>query len=149
MLAGERNPSASHYYYGKFRYHFHHAWSPRELKSSLPIMKEIDEEERPSVRANKSKQAGFTGISILHQLNPLYNFNVIQDLVFDAMHNIPLNVASHHLHYYFNEGILTKQDVDKNLKKVMWTPGTIRSYSCCIILYMATYMIMNMIVFGS
>ena len=103
MLAGERNPSASNYYYGNFRYRFRHAWSARELESSLPVMKEVDEEERPSVRANKSKQTGFTGISILHQLNPLYNFNVIQDLVFDAMHNIPLNLASHHLHYYFNE----------------------------------------------
>ena len=52
---------------------------------------------RRIVQSNKSKQTGFTDISILHQLNPLYNFNVIQDLVFDAMHNIPLNVASHHL----------------------------------------------------
>ena len=101
----------------------------------------VDKEERPSVRANKSKQTGFTGISILHQLNPLYNFNVMQDLVFDAMHNIPLNVASHHLHYYFNEGILTNQDVDKNLKKVPWTPG---SYSYRTILHMATYMLVNL-----
>ena len=86
-------------------------------------MKEIDQEERPSIRANRSKETGFTGLSILHQLNSLYGFNVMQDLVFDAMHNIPLNVASHHLHYYFNEGILKKQDVDKNLKKVPWTAG--------------------------
>lgn len=146
MLTGERNPSGTNYYYGNFRYHFRHAWSARELESSLPMMKEVDEEERPSVRANKSKQTGFTGISILHQLNPLYNFNVMQDLVFDAMHNIPLNVASHHLHYYFNEGILTKQDVDKNLKKVPWTPG---SYSYCTILHIATYMLVNLCLLSS
>ena len=66
-------------------------------------MKEIDQEEGPSVRANKSKETGFTGLSILHQLNSLYGFNIMQNLVFDAIHNISLNVASHHLHYYFNE----------------------------------------------
>ena len=49
--------------------------------------------------------------------------SLIKDLVFDAMHNIPLNVASHHLHYYFNEGMLSAQDVDKTLKKVPWTAG--------------------------
>jgi len=53
----------------------------------------------------------------------LYGFNVTLDLVFDAMHNIPLNVASHHLHYYFNEGILTKQAVDKEFKIIPWTAG--------------------------
>ena len=99
-------------------------------------MKEIDQEERPSVRANKSKETGFTGLSILHHLNSLYGFNVMQDLVFDAMHNIPLNVASHHLHYYFNEGVLTKQDVDKNLKKVPWTAGTYNLYAVSSFVYM-------------
>jgi len=85
----------------------------------------IDSEERPTHRVNKSKRTGFTGFSILHQLHPLYGFNVIQDLVFDAMHNIPLNVASHHLHYYFNEEILSQQAVDRRLKRVQWTAGKI------------------------
>jgi len=85
----------------------------------------IDSEERPTHRVNKSKRTGFTGLSILHQLHPLYGFNVIQDLVFDAMHNIPLNVASHHLHYYFNEEILSQQAVDRRLKRVQWTAGKI------------------------
>ena len=58
-------------------------------------MKQVDIEERPSVRANKSKESGFTGLSILHQLHAIYRFDVILDLVLDAMHNIPLNVASH------------------------------------------------------
>lgn len=49
MLAGGKNPSASNYYCGNFHYRFRHAWSARELESLLPIMKEVDEEERPSV----------------------------------------------------------------------------------------------------
>ena len=123
VFSGERNPSATNYYYGNFRYHTRYPWQERELESSLPVMKQVDMEERPSVRANKSKESGFTGLSILHQLHAIYGFDVTLDLVFDAMHNIPLNVASHHLHYYFNEGILSKQDVDKKLKKIPWTAG--------------------------
>ena len=124
MCAGERNPLGTNYYYGNFRYRNHYLWPARELQSSLPKMKEVEMEDCPSIRANKAKQSGFTGLSILHTLNTLYRFDFIKDLVFDEMHNIPLNVASHHLHFYFNEGILSRQDVDKKLKKVPWTAGT-------------------------
>ena len=64
----------------------------------------------------KSQVTGFTGLSLLHKLHPLYGFNVLHNLVFDTMYIIPLNVASHHLHYYFNEEILSRQDVDRRLK---------------------------------
>jgi len=87
------------------------------------MMNNIAVEERPTVRANKSKESGLTGLSILHQLNPLHGFNIIRDLVFDTMHNIPLNVANHHLHYYFDEGILSWSDVNNRLIKVQWTAG--------------------------
>lgn len=123
MHVGERNPLATNYYYGNFRYHNRHPWSAKTLQLSLLKMKDVELEDRPTIRTNKAKRSGFTGLSILHKLNALYGFDVIKDLVFDAMHNIPLNVASHHLHYYFNEGILSRQDVDKNLKKVPWTAG--------------------------
>ena len=69
-------------------------------------MKRVDIEDRSSVRASLAKQCGFTGLSILHRLNCLYGFDVLLDTVYDAMHNIPLNVASHHLHYYLNEGLI-------------------------------------------
>jgi len=123
IFSGQRNPSGTNYYYGNFRYHVRHPWPARELELSLPMMNSIEVEERPTVRANKSKESGLTGLSILHQLNPLYGFNIIRDLVFDAMHNIPLNVANHHLHYYFDEGILSWRDVNNRLKNVQWTAG--------------------------
>lgn len=123
VIIGERNPAGTNYYYGKFRYHHRHPWPARVLQSSLPSMKQVEMEDRPTARINKAKQSGFTGVSILHTLHALYGFDVLHDLVFDAMHNIPLNVASHHLHYYFNEGIINSQDVDKKLKKVPWTAG--------------------------
>ena len=59
-----------------------------------------------SVHTSVSRECGFTGLSILHRLHSLYGFNT---LVYDAMHNVQMNVASNHLHYYLNEGIVTAQ----------------------------------------
>lgn len=86
-------------------------------------MNRVEAEERVSVRANLAKESGFTGLSILHRLYDLYRFDVLRDMVFDAMHNIPLNVASNHLHYYLNEGILSPTEIEERLKLVPWTPG--------------------------
>lgn len=86
-------------------------------------MNRVDAEDRVSVRANLAKETGFTGLSILHRLYYLYGFDVIRDLVFDAMHNIPLNVVSNHLHHYLDEGILSPSDIEERLKAVPWTPG--------------------------
>ena len=44
--------------------------------------------------------------------------------MFDAMHNIPLNVVSQHLHYYA-ENKLTKAEVELRLEHVPWTAGWI------------------------
>ena len=140
---GVKNPTGTNYYYDKYRYQFRYGWPSKKLSTSLPQMKLVDMEDRPSTRTAKAKSTGFTGLSILHRLHALYGFDVLQDLVFDAMHNIPLNVASHHLHYYFNEGILSAQEVDRRLKAVQWTPGIVlSSYHTLFVHYIcvATYM---------
>jgi len=77
---GERNPLVTNYYYVNFCYYNHHPWPARELQSSLLKMKELELEDLPSVRKNKAKESGFTGISILHTLNTLYGFDVIKGL---------------------------------------------------------------------
>ena len=76
-----------------------------------------------SVRANLAKETWFTGLSILHRLYYLCGFNVLRDLVFDAMHNIPLNVVSNHLHHYLDEGIISPAEIEERLKVVPWTQG--------------------------
>ena len=130
LYIGERNPAlgSSQYYYGHFRYHVHHPWPKKTLSSAVPIMKKIDMEDRSSVCATMAKATGYTGLSILHRLNHLYGFNILLDTVYDAMHNIPLNVVSHHLHYYFNEMIISPQVVEEKLKAMPWTPGMHSSF---------------------
>ncbi len=122
--AGELYPGTTRYYYGKYRSCIRYPWGLKSLQESLVQMKRVEAEDRVSVRANLAKETGFTGLSILHRLHDLYGFDVHRDLVFDAMHNIPLNVASNHLHYYLNEGILSPAEIEERLKIVPWTPGT-------------------------
>ncbi len=88
----------------------------------MAAMQRVDDEERVSVRARLAKEEGFTGLSILHRLNKLYGFDVLQDMVFDAMHNVVLNVASQHLHHYAEEKLLSRE-VEKRLSEVPWTAG--------------------------
>ena len=71
----------------------------------------IGEEERCSVRVNLSKNTGYTGISILHRLHKLYRFDVIQDTVFDMMHNLPLNVVRKHIKRVIEGGMVEKKCV--------------------------------------
>ena len=40
-------------------------------------MKEIDAEDRRTVRERLSRDTGYTGLSILHRLNSLYGFDEI------------------------------------------------------------------------
>ena len=68
-----------------------------------------------------AKGAGFTGLSILHRLNNLHGFNILEDMVFDAMHNIALNVASQHLHCYVEKDMVPKRTVELRLNSVPWT----------------------------
>ena len=129
IYTGTREPTVSNqYYYGNFRYHVRHPWARRDLSASLPDMRKVDMEDRVSVRATMARDSGFTGLSILHRLHPLCGFDVLQDTVYDAMHNVPLNVIAHHLHRYFDEGILSRQDVESRLKAFPWTPGKILLY---------------------
>ena len=70
---------------------------PREegtLEEDLQTLKDISEEDRKTVRANKSRTSGYTGLSILYRLHKLYGFDNFEDLVYDAMHNLATNVIS-------------------------------------------------------
>lgn len=86
-------------------------------------MRTIAEEERCSVRANLSKHTGYTGISVLHRLYKLYEFDVIRDTVFDMMHNLPLNVVRKHVKRVIDEGIVEKNVLESKLSLMPWTAG--------------------------
>ena len=80
---------------------------------------------RTTVRGALARQSGYTGLSILHRLYKLYGFNVLTDMVFDTMHNIPLNVVSKHLNRYLREELVDKSILDERLQAVPWTDSKV------------------------
>lgn len=62
-------------------------------------MKDIEEEERISVKQAKAKNAGYTGLSILHRLYALYGFEYDRDLVYDELHAFSLNIVKNHIQF--------------------------------------------------
>ena len=89
------------------------------------MMCTIGEEERCSVRSDLSKRTGYTGISILHRLHKLYGFDVIQDTVFDMMHNLPLNVVRKHVKRVIEEGMVDKNVLQHKFSLIPWTAGNV------------------------
>ena len=87
------------------------------------MMKALEEEERPTYFQRISKENGLLGLSVLHRLYPLYGFDVLRDTVFDAMHQLPLNVVKNNFERWISQGYLDKNDLDTNLAKMPWTVG--------------------------
>ena len=113
----------STYYYGENRYHARFDWEERKIED-LPQMAAIDTDDRRTVRAQLSRNSGYTGLSVLHMLYKLYKFDVFKDLVFDVMPNIPLNVAANKVKNWIDSEVIDKHVVEERLKSFPWTAGT-------------------------
>ena len=69
-----------------------------------------------------SRDSGYTGLCILYPLKKLYGFDGTKDLVYDMMHNIPMNLVSNLLRCFISKEIITP-GVDDMLKTFPWTAG--------------------------
>ena len=97
----------------------------REIAEELPLMTEIEQEERATVKDRKSKESGFLGVSLLHRLYKLYKFDIIKDLVFDVMHLVPLNLVKRRFEHLLSNSLLDPEQLQLALEKVPWTQGTV------------------------
>lgn len=104
------------------------------MKDEIPKMTEVEQEERKTVFENLSREIGFLGVSLLHRLNALYGFDVLQDLVFDAMHLVSLNIVNRRVQYWLSNGILDKEEFGERLKRMPWSKGTV--YVACFVFYL-------------
>ena len=66
--------SQRHYYFTNNRYQARFSPPSKSILTNLQRIREINEEERVTVRENLAKECGYTGLSILHRLWPLYGF---------------------------------------------------------------------------
>ena len=101
MFLGNYLEAKKHYYYPGLREQFRF---PRA--EELPLMTEIEQEERTTVKDRMSKESGFMGVSLLHRLHKLYKFDVIKDLVFDVMHLVPLNLVKRRFEHLLSNSLL-------------------------------------------
>lgn len=111
------------YYYGNNRFHARFPFDQRKLDDDDRLIQSIADEDRPTRRESMSRNSGYTGRSNLHQLKKLYGFDVSKDLVYDMMHNIPLNVVSSLLNGFIATNAFDPVVVDNMLKRFPWTSG--------------------------
>ena len=99
------------------------------LSEAVGDMKQVDQEERSTVRQRLASQTGFTGLSVLHRLHDLYKFDVLKDFVFDTMHTLVLRIINRHLQHYNDLGLLKNPLIGRRLLAMPWTPGTVVIYN--------------------
>ena len=90
-----------------------------------------------------ASRVGFTGKSILHRLHALYKFDVLNDMVFDAMHTILLGNVKRHLDFYKDSGYLQAADLEKRLNKMPWTAGSYAVFICDRLCEKGSYSLSN------
>lgn len=112
-----------HYYYPGYRKDYRFQTATRSISEELPLMAEIEQEERITVALERSKETGFLGVSQLHRLHKLYNFDVLRDLVFDAMHLVPLNLVKRRLDYLISNSLVDRDKLQEALTQMPWTTG--------------------------
>lgn len=123
-MAGQHleNSSNTRYYYGQNRFHYRHPWGQRTIESELVNIFDIQHESRSSVRKKMSSERGFTGLSIFHKyLYPLYGFDILNHLVYDVYHTIPLNVVKNQVVRALDLEMLDKAKLDKQIENFPWT----------------------------
>ena len=116
-------------YYNNYCFYYRHPWPQQTLTDSLDIINRVDQEDRVTIRRKLASQSGFTGLSILHRLYHLYQFDILRDLVFDSMHTLILRVVHRHLQHYMHERFLSDPVLDQRLSAMPWTAGLI-SVTC-------------------
>lgn len=112
-----------HYYYPGFREHYRFQTGKRSIVEELPLMADIEQEERVTVALERSKESDFLGVSQLHRLHKLYKFDVLQDLVFNVMHLIPLNFVKRRLDYFLSNTLVDQVQLQQALTHMPWTTG--------------------------
>ena len=113
------------YSHGNNHYCARFPFDERNLDDDDRLIQSIADEDQPTVREAMSRNSGYTGHSILHQLKKLYGFDVSKDLVYDMVHNIPLNVISSLLNSFIKAEEFDLLAVDNILERLTWTPGMI------------------------
>lgn len=114
-------PVSNHYYYGDYRKSTKYPWPRRNINEDLQGLQAIEDEERKTVAQEMAKEAGFTGLSILHRLHALYGFDYRKHCVFDVMHTVVLGVVKKHLTFLLENNLIDRKTLQDRLSHVPWS----------------------------
>ena len=116
-------PERCHYYYPNFRKQGRFPAEKKSILNNLDTIDEIDAEERVSVRKEMARDSGYTGLSILHRLHPLYGFLYDEHMLFDEMHTFSLNIVKSALLDLLDDedSSIDWNVVEERLKNMPWT----------------------------
>jgi len=93
------------------------------LNDELGVMEDVETQSNPSAKQRMASATGYTGLSLLCKLNPLYGFNPILDLVHDVMHVVPLNCCKKLISRYLEDEDVDCRDLNRKLEKFPFTSG--------------------------
>uniref|UniRef100_A0A7M5V1D4 Uncharacterized protein n=2 Tax=Clytia hemisphaerica TaxID=252671 RepID=A0A7M5V1D4_9CNID len=80
-------------YYTNNRQRYTEPWNKRNFVTEYDTMKDIEELPTPAEKSRRATETGYTGLSVLANLNFLYGFDVFHDLNRDVMHLVCLNLT--------------------------------------------------------
>ena len=112
---------SNHYYYGDYHKSTKYPWPRRNINEDLQGLHAIEDEGRKTVAQEMAKEAGFTGLSILHRLHALYGFDYRKHCVFDVMHTVVLGVVKKHLTFLLENNLIDRRTLQDRLSHVPWS----------------------------
>lgn len=121
-MIGKQGDYSHHYYYGDNRFHCRYPWEIRDIQLEQENLYDLDNETRITVRKKQSSERGFTGTSLLHKyLYPLYGFDILQHMVIDVFHTVPLNLCKNQVQRMLELELIDKTYLDEQIKIFPWT----------------------------
>ena len=116
------NGSSTKYFINN-RHHYTHRWLKRNFDASYEDMKATEELPNPAAKTRKATETGYTGLSVLARLNPLYGFDIFKDLVHDVMHLVCLNMTRKLFRRIFDDDHFNIDGYEEELKNFPFTTG--------------------------
>ena len=116
-MRGQQSEHSNHYYYGNNCFHCRYPWEKKDIQLEQENLYNFDNETQTSVRKKESSEKGFTGTSMLHKyLYPLYGFDLLQHMVIDVFHKIPLNLCKNQVQRMLELELIDTTYLDDKIK---------------------------------
>lgn len=123
MYIGVSVDGSTKKYYTKNRQHFEERWNSRNFVTEYDTMKDIELEPTSAAKSRRCAETGYTGLSLLSNLNFLYGFDPFKDLTHDVMHLVCLNLTRKLFKRIFTKDDFNLEAFGNELENFPFTSG--------------------------